>query len=118
MAASSQVRSIERRKGVSTAEVVMDVMAIGYPVSLGPVSAFWASFPGIHIAQFHRQVIGNCGVILVPQRNGQEPLALNHGSSDAQVSELPRELPVGGGRNMTVSWRRGLQGPRRGQSAA
>src|SRR5258707_2613487 len=24
---------------------------------------FWASFPGFHIAQFHYQVIGNCGVI-------------------------------------------------------
>src|SRR5260370_35489703 len=47
------------------AEVVMDDMAIGNPVS--PVAAllwrFWASFPGIHIAQFRFQVIGNCGVI-------------------------------------------------------
>src|SRR5258708_40159180 len=24
---------------------------------------FWASFPGFHIALFHYQVIGNCGVI-------------------------------------------------------
>jgi len=53
------------------AEVVMDDMAIGNPVS--PVAAllwrFWASFPGIHIAQFRFQVIGNCGVILLMQRS-------------------------------------------------
>src|SRR2546430_5670330 len=64
MARSSQVRSIERRLGVSMAEVVMDDMAIGNPVSpCGPALALWASFPGIHIAQFPFQVIGNCGVI-------------------------------------------------------
>jgi hypothetical protein len=33
MARSSQVRSTERRAGVSRAEVVMDDMAIGNPVS-------------------------------------------------------------------------------------
>jgi hypothetical protein len=64
MARSSQVRSTERRLGVSMAEVVMDDMAIGNPVSpCGPALALWASFPGIHIAQFPFQVIGNCGVI-------------------------------------------------------
>jgi hypothetical protein len=36
IAASSQVRSIERREGVSSAEVVIEDMAIGYPVSLWP----------------------------------------------------------------------------------
>jgi hypothetical protein len=46
------------------AEVVMDDMAIGDPVSPGAqLWRFWASFPGIHIAQFPFQVIGNCGVI-------------------------------------------------------
>ena len=50
------------------AEVVMEDMAIGNPVSLWPsVSAPWASFPGIHIAQFPFQVIGNCGVIFLMQ---------------------------------------------------
>jgi hypothetical protein len=42
----------------------MDDMAIGNPVSpCGPALALWASFPGIHIAQFPFQVIGNCGLI-------------------------------------------------------
>jgi hypothetical protein len=36
MAKSSQVLSIERREGVSMAEVVMDDMAIGNPASLMP----------------------------------------------------------------------------------
>ena len=46
------------------AEVVMDDMAIGNPASLlAQLVALRASFPGIHIAQFHYQVIGNCGVI-------------------------------------------------------
>jgi hypothetical protein len=45
-------------------EVVMDDMAIGNPASLvAQLWRFWASFPGIHIAQFHSAVIGNCGVI-------------------------------------------------------
>ena len=45
------------------AEVVMDDMAIGDPVSpLAHAGALRASFPGIHIAQFHYQVIGHCGV--------------------------------------------------------
>src|SRR5260370_41192109 len=66
MARSSQVRSTERRLGVSMAEVVMDDMAIGNPVSpCGPALALWASLPGIHIAQFPFQVIGNCGVIFL-----------------------------------------------------
>jgi hypothetical protein len=39
MARSSQVRSAERREGVSMAEVVMDDMAIGNPVSLWPSSS-------------------------------------------------------------------------------
>ena len=35
------------------AEVVMDDMAIGNPASLlAQFWRFWASFPGIHIAQF------------------------------------------------------------------
>jgi hypothetical protein len=70
MARSSQVRSAERREGVSMAEVVMDDMAIGNPVSpLAQLGAFGPAFPGIHIAQFHFQVIGNCGVISLMQRN-------------------------------------------------
>jgi hypothetical protein len=53
IARSSQVFSTERRAGVSMAEVVTDDMAIGDPASLGPAGALRASFPGIHIAQFH-----------------------------------------------------------------
>jgi hypothetical protein len=70
-ARSSQVRSSERRAGVSMAEVVMEDMAIGNPASLWPkrVWRFWASFPGFHIAQFPFQVIGNCGVIRLMQRS-------------------------------------------------
>ncbi len=50
------------------AEVVMDDMAIGNPASLmAQLWRFWASFPGIHIAQFPYQVIGNCGVISLMQ---------------------------------------------------
>src|SRR3981081_3667321 len=33
---------------------------------------FWASFPGIHIAQFPFQVIGNCGVISLVQCSNDE----------------------------------------------
>jgi hypothetical protein len=46
----------------------MDDMAIGNPVSpLAQLWRFWASFPGIHIAQFPFQVIGNCGAISLMQ---------------------------------------------------
>jgi hypothetical protein len=55
------------------AEVVMEDMATGNPASLSSALALnqriWASFPGIHIAQFPFQVIGNCGVILLVQRS-------------------------------------------------
>jgi hypothetical protein len=55
-------------------------MAIGNPVS--PVAQrwrFWVSFPGIHIAQFHPEVIGNCGVIpLVRCINRGKGNPLNH----------------------------------------
>jgi hypothetical protein len=50
------------------AEVVMDDMAIGNPVSPWPsVGACEPQFPGIHIAQFPFQVIGNCGLIFLMQ---------------------------------------------------
>src|SRR6476620_3949471 len=46
MARSSQVRSTERRLGVSMAEVVMDDMAIGNPVSpCGPALALLGLVP-------------------------------------------------------------------------
>jgi hypothetical protein len=46
----------------------MDDMAIGNPVSpLAQLWRFWASFPGFHIAQFHFQVIDNCGAISLMQ---------------------------------------------------
>src|ERR1700744_2174440 len=63
MARSSQVRSTERRVGVSMVDVVIDDMAIGNPASqMAQRRRFWASFPGIHIAQFPFRVIENCGV--------------------------------------------------------
>jgi hypothetical protein len=81
------------------AEVVMDDMAIGNPVS--PVAAllwrFWASFPGIHIAQFRFQVIGNCGVISLMQ--------CSKGVVWFPSLEPALQLPVGEADNMTVSWR-------------
>jgi hypothetical protein len=49
------------------AEVVMDDMAIGNPASLMPSCGALGLFPGIHIAQFPFQVIGNCGVISLMQ---------------------------------------------------
>src|SRR5258705_1168842 len=122
MARSSQVRSTERRLGVSMAEVVMDDMAIGNPVSpCGPALALWASFPGIHIAQFPFQVIGNCGVIsLMHCSNRQRVKVFGKPESHAERikvwvislgggrwawGELRPELPVGHVEKMTVSWR-------------
>jgi hypothetical protein len=44
-------------------DVVIDDMAIGNPASqMAQRWRFWASFPGIHIAQFPFRVIENCGV--------------------------------------------------------
>jgi hypothetical protein len=61
---SSQVCSTERRVGVSMVDVVIEDMAIGNPAFLVAQRwRSWASFPGIHIAQFRFEVIENCGVI-------------------------------------------------------
>src|SRR5438552_10088520 len=117
MARSSQVRSTERRLGVSMAEVVMDNMAIGNPVSpCGPALALWASFPGIHIAQFPFQVIGNCGVISLMHCSNRQrgkdfrpspnhvPRELRSGwyllSGADGLREPQPKLPVGHARNM------------------
>src|ERR1700722_13899604 len=119
MARSSQVLSTERPKGVSMAEVVMDDMAIGNPASLlAHLWRFWASFPGIHIAQFPCQVIGNWGVISLGQCNNDErprpwqaPLAcwVRINCPILIVCwNWPLQLPVGDTHNMTVSWRRRL----------
>lgn len=97
IAASSQVRSIERREGVSRAEAVIDDMTIGYPVSLGPVSALGLIPPGSHIAQFRCQVIGNCGVIHLPQRNERTDFLLTQFHKVPQLSDLTRQLPLAGG---------------------
>ena len=69
IARSSQVRATERCDGVSIAEVVIDDMAIGNPVSSAAQLALLGLIPGIHIAQFRFQVIGNCGVISLMQRS-------------------------------------------------
>ena len=74
------------------AEVVMDDMAIGNPVS--PVAAllwrFWASFPGIHIAQFRFQVIGNCGVISLMQCSNRDKVKISASSDGAPTRiEVP-----------------------------
>src|ERR1700676_1881522 len=121
-ARSSQVRSTERRQGVSMAEVVMDDMAIGNPVS--PTAQrwrFWASFPGIHIAQFPFQVIGNCGVISLMQCSNRHEISVFAAANSVSDKdwksgsypqlgppgfwrELHPQLSVGGVHNMTVSW--------------
>jgi hypothetical protein len=49
----------------------MDDMAIGNPESLMAQRKRFASFPGIHIAQFPYQVIGNCGLIFLMQCNNR-----------------------------------------------
>src|SRR5580704_10861634 len=79
---------------------------------------FRASFPGIHIAQFPYQVIGNCGLICLMQCNNRckakktwrAQLVLRSGFKVRQWSflrELRPHLSVGGVHNMTVSlpWR-------------
>lgn len=109
IAASSQVRSIERREGVSRAEAVIDDMTIGYPVSLGPVSALGLIPPGSHIAQFGCQVIGNCGVIHLPQRNERTDFPVNPVPQGSPTIGFDSAIAVGGGRNMTVSWHLGQQ---------
>jgi hypothetical protein len=102
IARSSQVRSTERRHGVSMAEVVMEDMAIGNSVSLWPQLAPCGPLPGIHIAQFHYQVIGNCGL--------SDLMQCNKG-----MLRFARRSPLGHCSNcwvgqvhiMTVSWRPG-----------
>src|ERR1700730_2356427 len=76
----------------------------------------WAPFPGIHIAQFPYQVIGNCGLIFLMQCNnlpqGKKTLACLTVASEwvqrlrqwSFSRELRPHLSVGGVRNMTVSW--------------
>ena len=75
------------------AEVVMDDMAIGNPVSpMAQLLALWASFPGIHIAQFTFQVIGNCGVISLMQcsnRHREKALESPDGTPDENLGLDP-----------------------------
>src|SRR6476659_5266156 len=85
---------------------------------------FWASFPGIHIAQFPFQVIGNCGVIFLMQCSNRQKLRMSAALNDARdrelqlrseinifslgpmvLRELGSEFPVGDVHTMTVSWR-------------
>ena len=73
IARSSLVRSTERRKGVTMVDVVIADMAM--VTRRSPVAQrwrFWASFPGVHIAQFHFQVIQNCGVNSLMHRNNPD----------------------------------------------
>src|SRR5229473_5090615 len=83
---------------------------------------FWPSFgalslfPGIHIAQFPFQVIGNCGVISLMQCSKSDkvnqmarPTKLRCRTVNVKLSREPhRQLSVGAVHNMTVSWRGGL----------
>ena len=62
------------------AEVVIDDMAIGNPVSPVAQLALLGLVPGIHIAQFPFQVIGNCGVISLMQRSNRQGLSGTIGS--------------------------------------
>src|ERR1700749_2170474 len=86
-ARSSQVCSTERRAGVSKVAVVIEDMAIGNPAY--PVAQrwrFWASFPGIHIAQFGFEVIENCGVNALMRCNISDarPVSAAHGLGEIQ----------------------------------
>jgi hypothetical protein len=77
------------------ADVVMDDMAIGNPASLWPSLALWASFPGIHIAQFPFQVIGNCGEIFLMQRSIAVPQTKVEVTRFEQPTGLKAEGPRG-----------------------
>src|SRR5260370_16446615 len=78
---------------------------------------FWASFPGFHIAQFHYQVIGNCGVMSVMRWSNGPVKTRMAPASKIKLrivfcyqgmgfsGELQPQLLVGGVGNMTVSWR-------------
>src|ERR1700749_2294015 len=67
-ARSAQGCSTERLSGVSMVDVVIDDMAIGNPASpMAQRWRFWASFPGIHIAQFGFRVIEKYGLIALPR---------------------------------------------------
>jgi len=51
---------------------------------------FWASFPGIHIAQFPFQVIGNCGVISLMQCSNRDKVKISASSDDTPTRiEVP-----------------------------
>src|ERR1700681_4603469 len=75
-------------------------------------------FPGIHIAQFPFQVIGNCGVIFLMQCSNRYKLKILQCPdgvparievriflSPGAFAELHPQLSVGAVHNMTVSWR-------------
>src|SRR5579863_9975830 len=72
--------------------------------TLWPSRRLLGLIPGIHIAQFHYQVIGNCGVISLVQRSNG--MACSAASADIPTAAEP--LPGGEARNMTVSWQLGL----------
>jgi hypothetical protein len=72
-------------------------MAIGNPVSpMAQLWRFWASFPGIHIAQFWFQVIGNCGVIGLMQRNIRRKVKIFEGPRSDADQRRPRDRVWGG----------------------
>ncbi len=59
--------------------------------------------PGIHIAQFCFQVIGNCGVISLMRRSKGTVSVVRSGQR-VHLRELVLQFPVGEVHNMTVSW--------------
>src|SRR5260370_38322260 len=72
-------------------------------------------FPGIHIAQFPFQVIGNCGVISLMQCSNRRKVKAKARRRAigtkikvriVWLAERPRQLSVGDAHSMTVSWRR------------
>src|SRR6266852_4374254 len=68
---------------------------------------FWASFPGIHIAQFPFQVIVNCGAISLMQCSNRHKVSVFASANGVPVKdcrELHPQLSVGDAHNMTVSW--------------
>src|ERR1700743_427109 len=126
MARSSQVRSIERSEGVSMVDVVIDDMAIGNPASqMAQRWRFWASLPGIHIAQFPFRVIDNCGLNGRAALQQSMKVRICRGPALGENTGLDQRFwpgdigfcagtsPVIGGlgdvHNMTVSWPRRLR---------
>src|SRR5262245_3414402 len=98
-ARSSQVRSTERRVGVSMAEVVMDDMAIVNPAYPGSALALLSLFPGIHIA--HVPLPSNWELWRNSPNAPQQSITLPEAD---RLLELPGHFPVEARRRLLRSY--------------